>query len=164
VSASQIHKLVKRKAAYLSPCREYRYALWRWWDESKLQCVFVGLNPSTADETADDPTIRRCIRFAHDWGYGSLCMINLFALRATKPSGMLKHPEPVGPENDVWIKRVSYAAGITVAAWGVPGAHCGRDREVALLLKDPYCLARTKDGFPGHPLYLPAACTLQRYP
>ncbi|HHC7270859.1 TPA: DUF1643 domain-containing protein [Vibrio parahaemolyticus] len=66
-----------KKTAKLSDCRTYRYELWRIWDEQKPYAMFVGLNPSTADETEDDPTIRRCIYFAKSWGYGGLCMANL---------------------------------------------------------------------------------------
>lgn len=74
--------------AELSKCRTYRYALWRTWDESKPFAMFVGLNPSTADELEDDPTIRRCINFSKLWGYGGLCMVNLFAYRATDPTAL----------------------------------------------------------------------------
>lgn len=156
---AEAHKLVTRRAAYFSPDRKYRYALWRWWDDSLPSCMFIGLNPSSAD----DPTIRRCIRFARDWGYGSLCMANLFALRATKPLDMLEHPEPVGPDNKVWLQNLASDAGVVVAAWGVHGVHCGRDREVVGMLGPLKCLRKTKDGFPGHPLYLPADSVLTDY-
>ena len=73
------------RGADISPCGRYRYSLWRKWGPGAT-CMFVGLNPSTADETADDPTIRRCMAFARDWGYGALCMANLFAYRATDPA------------------------------------------------------------------------------
>ena len=83
-------------------------------------------------------------------------MANLFALRATKPIDMLEHPEPVGGANDVWLQNLAAGAGVVVAAWGVHGVHCGRDREVIGMLNDIKCLRKTKDGFPGHPLYAPA--------
>lgn len=91
--------------------RAFRYTLWREWDVDSLTgCAddlphghqfaqFIGLNPSTADETRDDPTIRRCIGFAKLWGYGALCMTNLFAFRATKPRDMRQAADPIGPEN-----------------------------------------------------------------
>lgn len=85
-----------QRDAHLSPCRRYRYALWRRWGDGP-HAMFIGLNPSTADETADDPTIRRCIAFARAWGYGALCMANLFAYRATQPADMLAQDDPVGP-------------------------------------------------------------------
>lgn len=89
-----------KKTAKLSDCRTYRYELWRTWDESKPYAMFIGLNPSTADETEDDPTIRRCINFAKTWGYGGLCMTNLFAYRATQPEDMKRASDPIGNKND----------------------------------------------------------------
>lgn len=138
-----------------SPCRTYRYTLWREWIGGEGYAMFVGLNPSTADETQDDPTIRRCIAFAKAWGYSGLCMTNLFAYRATLPENMKAAADPVGPENDAHLMAMADSAGVIVAAWGVHGAHQGRDAAVLRLLPDLYCLALTKDGHPGHPLYLP---------
>ena len=83
-----------KKDAQLSTCRKYRYALWRTWDEAKPQVMIIGLNPSTADETKDDPTITRCINFAKAWGYGGVCMANLFAYRATAPSDVKASIDP----------------------------------------------------------------------
>lgn len=144
------------KSARFSACRQYRYELWRRWDD-RPYALFVGLNPSTADETEDDPTIRRCIRFAADWGFGGLCMANLFALRATDPRVMLAHPEPIGPDNDATLCRLAVDAGIVVAAWGAHGAHRDRGREVLKMLAlDVCCLGQTKAGQPKHPLYLRA--------
>jgi len=93
--------------AKFSTCRKYRYALWRIWDDSKPYAMIVGLNPSTADETKNDPTISRCINFSKDWGYGGLCMANLFAFRATKPSVLMSSNDPVGSANDDWLKKLS---------------------------------------------------------
>jgi len=143
----------------LSADRRYRYVLWREWgdlDDASPYALFVGLNPSTADETNDDPTIRRCRRFAQDLGYGALCMVNLFAWRATSPKDMKAAPDPVGPENDRWLASLSREAGITIAAWGVHGAHLGRDMAVLPLLQEPHCLGQTAGGQPKHPLYLRA--------
>jgi hypothetical protein len=83
--------------------------------------MFIGLNPSTADETIDDPTIRRCVIFAKDWGYGALCMTNLFAFRATDPAIMKAHPEPVGESNDGTLEELALSTVVVVAAWGVGG-------------------------------------------
>lgn len=116
--------------------------------------MFVGLNPSTADETQDDPTIRRCIAFAKDWGYAGLCMTNLFAFRATDPKDMKAAAEPTGSENDMHLKALAEGAGVIVAAWGANGTYKGRDAEVRRLLPALHYLALTKDGHPGHPLYL----------
>ena len=80
--------------------------------------LFVGLNPSTADETNDDPTIRRCIAFAREWGYARLHMANLFAFRATEPRDMMNASDPIGPENDKHLLTLANDSILTVAAWG----------------------------------------------
>lgn len=144
------------RAATLSACRTYRYALWRRWGPGDY-AMFIGLNPSTADETNDDPTIRRCIAFARAWGYGALCMANLFAYRATDPAVMKKAAEPVGWENDHTLTTLAAGAGVVVAAWGAHGTYKGRDKSVRLLVPKLHFLRLTKDGHPGHPLYLPAS-------
>ena len=144
--------------ATFSPCRRYRYTLCRRWGDGPY-AMFVGLNPSTADETTDDPTIRRCIRFARDWGYDALCMTNLFAFRATDPKMMLSEPEPVGPENDEWLFALSSDAGIVIAAWGAHGGHRHRDTAVLTMLHEVHHLGLTKVGKPRHPLYLRADST-----
>lgn len=118
--------------------------------------MFVGLNPSTADAAQDDATIRRCIEFARTWGYGALVMTNLFAWRATDPGDMLAAADPVGPDNDAALLAAARAADVVVAAWGVHGAHMGRDVAVRAMLPRLHYLRLTKDGRPGHPLYLPA--------
>lgn len=138
-----------------SPCRTYRYTLWREWIGGEGYAMFVGLNPSTADETQDDPTIRRCIAFAKAWGYSGLCMTNLFAYRATQPEDMKAVADPVGPENDRHLQSLAAGAGVIVAARGTHGTHHGRDAAVRRLLPALHCLKLTKDGHPGHPLYLP---------
>ena len=142
-----------------SSCRTYRYSLWREWIGGEGYAMFVGLNPSTADETRDDPTIRRCIAFAKAWGYGGLCMTNLFAFRATDPKNMKAIADPVGRENDAHLLALAEGAGVIIAAWGANGTHKGRDKEVRKLLPTLYCLAQTKGGHPGHPLYLPKTLT-----
>ena len=143
------------KAALLSYDRVYRYSLLRRWDISKDNAVFIGLNPSTANETEDDPTIRRCVRFAADWGYGGLCMINLFAFRATDPADMQTAAEPVGPLNDEHIKALTGRSGIVIAAWGMGGGFQNRGSIVRRMLPGLHILRLTKGGYPAHPLYLP---------
>jgi hypothetical protein len=140
----------------LSACRTYRYVLWRELDAGRPEyALFVGLNPSTADETTDDPTIRRCKDFARRWGFGAVCVANLFAYRATQPAELKAAPAPVGRDNDRWLARVAAGAGVMVAAWGVHGSFAGRDRAVTALLGDRLsCLGVTKDGHPRHPLYM----------
>jgi hypothetical protein len=120
------------------------------------------LNPSTADETEDDPTIRRCVGFAKEWGYGSITVANLFALRATDPDELRGHRDPVGEKNDHYLRHVCDFSDKVVAAWGANGDLHGRGREVAEMLDvDLYALDTTKDGQPVHPLYQPAYSELE---
>ena len=135
----------------------YRYTLWRSWDETLLRVAFVMLNPSKADASVNDPTIRRCIGFARDWGYGSLEVVNLFSYRATRPQQLKQASDPVGDETDEFILAASDRAELLVLAWGNWGTLLNRDRDVLELLGDlpSYCLGRNRSGQPRHPLYLP---------
>lgn len=142
--------------AKLSKCRKYRFALWRTWEDSTPYVMFIGLNPSTADECTDDPTLTRCINYAKAWGYGGVCMTNLFAFRATDPVVMKSATDPIGLENDEWLKRLTSEAGLVVAAWGNDGVYLGRSRQVRTLIPSMYCLKLNKSGEPAHPLYLKA--------
>ena len=143
-----------KTGALFSECRTYRYGLWRTWQPGPY-AMFIGLNPSTADETKDDPTIRRCIAFAKAWGYSGLYMANLFAFRATDPREMKKAFSPVGPSNDHHLVRIAEDAGVVIAAWGQHGTHLNRDKAVRSLVPGLHYLRLTKEGHPGHPLYLP---------
>ena len=145
-----------KKTAELSPCRKYRYSLSRVWDESKPVCLFIGLNPSTADEVEDDPTIRRCINYAKSWGYGSLIMANIFAFRATDPRDMKAAADPVGIDNDYYLTELASKASMIVAAWGNHGSHLNRSEQVKALIPTLHCLKVTGTGQPSHPLYLKA--------
>ena len=151
------------RTAEFSSCRRYRYALSRIWSSKTPYALFIGLNPSTADELADDPTIRRCMRFAKNWGYGGLVMANLFAFRATEPRIMLSAVDPIGSENDRWLKHLAKNAGIVIAAWGAHGGFMERDRQVAAMFPDLQCLGLTGKGYPRHPLYLPGNSQPQPY-
>jgi len=142
------------RSAKFSPCRRYRYTLWRHWGGLTGYVAFIGLNPSTATETLDDPTIRRCMHYAQDWGFSGLCMLNIFAFRATLPKDMKAEPEPIGPENDLEIHLAAAGAAMVVAAWGTHGKHLDRDRDVRLLVPKLHHLKLNSDGTPGHPLYL----------
>lgn len=146
-----------RRGATLDSEREYRYRLWRTWDAEAPTIAFVMLNPSTADEDENDPTLRRCINYAKEWGYGRLEVANLFALRATDPDELREHPNPVGGANDVHLRKVCRRAEKVVAAWGANGGLHGRAREVAEMLDaELYALDTTEDGHPVHPLYQPS--------
>lgn len=144
--------------AVFSPCRTWRYTLER--EVAPLTghgtCVFIGLNPSTADEVEDDPTIRRCIRFTRDWGYAKYVMLNLFGIRSTDPLGIADAADPVGPDNDEWIRRTIADADIVIAAWGAFPTN-GRAEQVLPMIPLPFCLGVTSNGSPRHPLYVPAA-------
>ena len=143
-----------QQGAVFSPCKKYRYALWRIWQESKPCILFITLNPSVADETVDAPTLRRCMGYAAQWGYGGVYMGNLFAYRAPG-SGFLGSVEnPVGEDNDKWLIELQSKTGSVICAWGAKGTYQGRDREVLKLLDNPYCLGISKQGLPKHPLYL----------
>lgn len=150
-----------RGSATLSACGRYRYDLARDWGPvvAPRRACFVMLNPSTADATRDDATLRRCVGFARAWGLGGVSVVNLFALRATDPADLLRDPEPVGPLNDAAVLAHAAAAEVVVCAWGAKGGHLGRDRVVLNLLRKscrPQCLRLTGGGHPEHPLYLPA--------
>jgi hypothetical protein len=143
-------------SARLSECRLYRYALWRIWDERAPRVLFVGLNPSTADESTDDATVRRCIGFSKSWGYGGLFIANLFALRSKCPSKLRRVNDPVGPDNDEWLLTLARASSLVIAAWGTKGKLGGRDAAVLRLFPSIHCLDLTLSGCPRHPLYAPA--------
>ena len=155
--------LLVNKNATFSDCRKYRYALSRTWNGKKKTILFIGLNPSTADEKIDDPTIRRCINYAQNWGYGSLLMVNLFAYRATMPSELKNVKNPIGNDNDLHIIELSKKADLAVAAWGNEGTLLNRDKEVKKILPNLMCLKINKSGQPSHPLYQKKDLKLIKY-
>lgn len=144
------------RTAIFSTCRKYRYTLTRIWEPKKSFALFVCLNPSTADESQDDPTVRRCKAFASRWNHGGLVIVNLFAYRSTDPAGLLEVRDPIGPENDKYILSKAHAASRIILAWGTKGSLLERDQHVLALLSGAYCLGVTKFGHPKHPLYLPS--------
>ena len=156
---------MERRAEF-SECRRYRYSLWRGWNKDLPLVAVIGLNPSTADEIDDDPTIRRCIAYAKREGFGGLVMLNLFARRSTDPKQLRKVADPVGIDNDKVLKEYHALAERTIAAWGVHGGMSYRDMEVIRLLArigPLYCLGRTKGGYPKHPLCLPNNAPTELY-
>jgi len=142
--------------ADFSSDRLYRYGLYRVWDKTRKPAMVIGLNPSTADERLNDPTVRRCLRFARDLGSGGLIMTNAFAFRATSPRVLKSINDPVGPDNDAWLLKLSQRAGLAIAAWGNHGAINGRGKQIRLLLPSLHHFGLTSSGEPKHPLYLPA--------
>lgn len=147
------------RTAQLSADGIYRYELRRTWGDPREVVGWIMLNPSTADASQDDPTIRRCVGFARAWGYGGIVVRNLFALRATDPSALRAHSDPVGIENDHWLLVGRSTDLLTICAWGVHGALNGRAKQVVRSLTSGghhlYHLGLTKGGAPKHPLYLP---------
>ncbi|MEL7343326.1 MAG: DUF1643 domain-containing protein [Pseudomonadota bacterium] len=144
--------------AIYSDCERYRYSLTRIWDETGSRVTFVMLNPSTATEVQNDPTVERCERRARALGHGAFCVTNIFAWRDTDPRKMRAAPEPVGPRNDAAILEAAQWSGDVVCAWGTHGAHLGRGPAVAQLLKASSArlshLGLSKAGHPKHPLYI----------
>jgi len=155
-----------RKYATLSDCGRYRYTLSRDWEPRLPQAVFVMLNPSTADAEDDDPTIRRCIAFAKAWGCGAIKVLNLFALRATKPKELYSSDDPIGPLNDWWLEKANECERNHiepkhfVCAWGNHGGYLNRAERVCRNWANRNAPVNTsalkinKSGQPGHPLFL----------
>lgn len=153
------------KTAVLSPCGSYRYELTRTWAKGS-RVGWIMLNPSTADAEVDDPTIRRCIGFARTWGYGGIVVRNLYALRATNPRDLWRHDDPVGPDNDAYLRDAAPDA-ITVCAWGTNATWHRTQQVVGSLIVAGASLRHlgcTKSGQPRHPLYLRADLTPQPFP
>lgn len=150
-------------SAYISADGVYRYWLSRRLSMGERVVLFVGLNPSTADAAQDDPTIRRCVRFASTWGYDWLYMGNVNAFRSTDPDGLPVEPLiAVGPENQDALKWMTQKADCIVAAWGKHALNRYAAGIAADILALPHarCLGWNKDGTPKHPLYLPAITPL----
>ncbi len=147
--------------------RRYRYVLWRTWDPAAPRCCWIMLNPSTATEYQLDATNRRCVRFSKEWGYGGMDVLNIHAWRSTDPKKLYQVDDPTGPDNDRWIVHVASRAAFVVVAWGIHGRYLDRDRAVMALLSahgiGVYALGHTMDGFPKHPLYLPATAGPRPY-
>lgn len=148
--------------AIYSPCESYRYVLFRRWGAAESKALtMIMLNPSTATEVQNDPTIERCERRARQWGFDALRILNIFAFRATDPADMRAARDPIGPLNDDYIR-----AAITdrdpmaqiVCGWGTHGDHLDRGAAILALLQQagvtPLALKWTKHGHPQHPLYV----------
>ncbi len=164
------------KHAALSTCERYRYTLTRHWDPRRPRLGWVMLNPSTADASIDDPTIRRCMGFARRESFGGITVANLFAWRATKPADLLEPRDPFGPANVDALEGLFASHATVVAAWGASFANIARSRNsqwgvlnhVGGVPDHPkmvramaarhgaslVCLGVTGDGSPRHPLYV----------
>lgn len=144
--------------AIYSDCEKYRYALTRVWEPEGRKALFIMLNPSTATEVQNDPTVERCERRARALGFGAFRVTNIFAWRDTDPRKMRAAADPVGPENDRTILDSCPWADQIVCAWGTHGAHLDRGARMESLLRDTglplYHLGLSKAGHPKHPLYI----------
>ena len=144
--------------AVYSDCERYRYLLTRVWDPAGRKALFVMLNPSTATEVQNNPTVERCERRARALGFGAFRVTNIFAFRATDPRVMRAESDPVGPGNDAAIAESAPWADQVICAWGTHGEHLGRGPEVERLLRATgrplYHLGLSKAGHPKHPLYI----------
>jgi hypothetical protein len=144
--------------AVYSDCERYRYSLTRVWDPQGERALFIMLNPSTATEVQNDPTVERCERRARALGFGAFRVLNIFAYRATDPRNMRRAEDPVGAGNDAAILEGIEWADRVICAWGTHGAHLGRGAEVAALLRATgrplLHLGLSKAGHPKHPLYI----------
>lgn len=147
-----------QSTAVYAPDGRHRYLLTRVWQPQGRRALFVMLNPSTATETQNDPTVERCQRRAVALGHGAFRVVNIFAFRATDPRMMKAAADPVGPDNDAAISDSLGWADDVIAAWGTHGAHLARGAAVERMIRaagvTPLVLALTRDGHPQHPLYV----------
>lgn len=161
-----------RRGAIVSACGSFRYHLHRSWKDGVPWLLFVMLNPSTADASVDDATVRRCVAFALAHGFGGIEIVNLFAFRSSSPAALKFAGYPVGPDNDFWLAGAAEAAKATGSsiclAYGANVAGLERPQVVLPLLRREgpevlHCLRITRSGYPQHPLYLPASCRLMQF-
>lgn len=155
-----------RNECIFSEDRKYRYVLKHSWtdffDVEEKPIAWIALNPSTADENKLDPTLTRIKKFSSKFGFNTFYMLNLFAYRSTDPNNMLIQEDPIGKDNDIWIKNICGKCNVVVCCWGTLGNHRKRQNDVLNLVKDYNLnyLSLNKDGTPKHPLYLNSNCIL----
>lgn len=154
---------LNERRTIFSPCKQYRYTLWRDWtpvfaDNVSRFVNFICLNPSTATATTDDNTMRKCIKFSKAWGFDAMCVTNIFAYRSTDPVKLLNLQDPTGPENDMYIRHIAGLADMVVAAWSQHAVFMERSTAVRKLLREidkPVHYLKMGQHEPCHPLYLP---------
>jgi hypothetical protein len=149
--------------AEFSQCRKFRYALWRIWDEAKPLVMFIGLNPSTANESDDDPTIKSICRISKYNGYGGVYMMNCFPYISTDPAKLAIHQ--CSSYNDLFIEDVATNCKDVVFAWGGFRVvkDLGIDKKLSEKFPDAKALFVNKDGSPKHPLYVKSETKLINY-
>lgn len=151
------------KDAIFSPNRDYRYALWRIWSPNRPLLLFIGINPSIANELESDPTITRNMTRASRNGFGGLLVANLFGLVSTDRKLLLKVTDPVGELNDYYIQQMVKLSSVQLCAWGSFKGVKPRADIVYQLLNNPVSLLVNQDGEPGHPLYVSYDKEMRRY-
>ena len=158
-----------KSSASFSTCKNYRWSLTRHLTNSKKELIFIGLNPSLANATDNDPTIRRLIGFSENWGYGCLTVLNLFAKVSKSPKSLASCNDPVGWQNDCQLNKMikywSYNDSCELwIGWGVNGRLMGRNEKFLKKIKrssrKPLVIGLTKEGHPKHPLYISKQKTL----
>lgn len=149
-------ELFDNNGAEFSKCRKYRYALWRIWDKNKPFVMFIGLNPSKANEEKTDNTITRVKGFAFNWGYGGVYMLNCFPYISTNPDNLKDNGNTA--KNDYWLYKIANKCDKIIFAWGAFKIvkELGRDKELIKMFPNAEALIINKDGTPRHPLYVKA--------
>lgn len=155
--------LFEDNGAVFSDDRKYRYALWRVWDKEKPLIMFIGLNPSKADENESDPTITRVKSFATKWGFGGFYMMNLFSYVTAYPKDLV-NPYANTEENDSWLYNVSKSCKTIIYCWGNFKQADARSKEVLKKLPGGFAIVINKNGSPRHPLYIKGNCTPVKFP
>lgn len=150
------------KGAFFNSDRTHRYSLWRAWNPSKGIICFIGLNPSTANESKDDATIRRCVGFTQQWGYGGFFMLNLFTFVTPYPKDLVTVQHDVAWNNAFLLNAASECVKV-IFAWGNFKEASERGKEVIRLIPNGYCLGVNRNGSPKHPLYLKKGAAPIRY-
>jgi hypothetical protein len=153
------------RSAMFSDDRRYRYCLRRWSHSGNPRSLaIVMLNPSTADDKVDDPTTSRMLRFCERDGFNDYTAVNLFALVSPHPRDLRRAPDPVGPDNDRWVRTCTAQYDVVVVAWGTNGELMGRARCILeTLTRELWCFGQTQDGHPKFPLYIPSGTPLERF-
>ncbi len=149
--------------AIYSDDEKYRYTLSRTWDGKKQKILFIGLNPSTATELKNDPTVTRMMNFAKKWDFGTATVCNVFAFRATHPKDLKTQIDPVGQDNDINLQQEINKADKIIAAWGNHAKFQNRSREIQKFLKNFEHFGLTNQGEPRHVLYLPSDAKLKAF-
>ena len=164
--------------AVFSECGKYRYTLERSWSALPRYALWIMLNPSTADAATNDATIRRCIGYARAWGYTGILVGNLYAWRSTSPRGLLfaaaAGSDPIGPENDRYLRGLVRRASLVMCAWGQSGPTTLAKNAALQAIRprkyggdtghDPYVLKLNANGEPAHPLRLSAKLEPAHWP